>query len=651
MVVYHVWLGRVSGGIDVFLVLSAFLMTSSLVARLEARERVRLGAHWGRTFWRLVPAAAVVVLLTLAASAVLLPATRWPEVVDQGWASLLYGENWLLAHRAVDYYAADHSVASPFQHFWSLSVQGQVFVVWPALLVGLGWVARRWRLKLRPLVAVVFAGLFAVSLGWSVVATAAHQQSAYFDTRARLWEFCAGSLLALLGALRLPTAVRVGLGWLGVVGLVACGLVLEVTRSFPGYLALWPVLCGAAVVLAGGTGHRLGVDRLLGSAPLGWLGDRSYALYLVHWPVLVLWLGASGRGRAGLWDGGLVVLASVVLATVLAAVVEAPLRRAAWPRHTTGRTWAALATAFAVAAVPLALWKADLDRGIGGAAAVALTGARTAHPGAAALAPGAPTPPADTDPLPDVAALRKEFASLPGRCGGSWRPSDPVLVCGEQVPDGPVGRTVVVVGDSHAEQWLPSLQPLAQRHGWRLVSLLKGGCSFGEPGSRTGSCDAFNRAALAYLLERRPDAVVTVATAAHRTTAAERLVDGYPGVVRSLTAQGLVVVGLRDNPRFTSGPVACALERGVEAPECAPPRTTKLAARNPAGALQATARFVAVDLNDRICSDRCRAQVGNVWVYLDDNHLTRTYAATLAPVLGERLGAALGWPELGGARG
>ncbi len=652
VVSYHVWLGRVSGGIDVFLLLSAFLMSGSLLTRLEAGERVSVPGHWVHTFWRLVPAAAAVIVATLAAAAFVLPATRWPEVVDQAGASLFYAENWLLADRAVDYYAPDRGLASPLQHFWSLSVQGQVFLLWPAVLIGLGRLADRQRLRLRPLVLLVFGVVFAASLSYSVITTGSRQQFAYFDTGARLWEFALGTLLAV-GASRVRPGlgVRVMLGWVGVVGLLACGLVLDVTRSFPGFLALWPVLCGAAVVVAGRTGHRLGVDRVLVSPALRWLGDRSYALYLVHWPVLVLWLAASGRREAGFLDGAGVVAISVAGAWLLAAAVESPLRRAAWPSRSTRHGLLAIAAAVAVAAVPAGVWKTEQATAVGGDSAIAQTGARTDHPGAAALEPGAPAAPAGVEALPAVSTLRGEFASLPGRCSGAWQPSNPILVCGAQVPDGQAIRTMVVVGDSHAEQWLAALQPLAAKHRWRIVSLLKGGCSLGEPGSRTGSCDEFNRAALDYLIERRPDAVVTVATAAHRTTPAERMVPGYAGAVRALSGHGLTVVGLRDNPRFASAPIACALEHGLDAPECAPPRVTKLAEANPAAGLARVPGFVAVDLTDRICAERCQARVGNVWVYLDDNHLTKTYAATLAPVLEQRLGAGLGWPELGEGRG
>ena len=653
VVTYHVWLGRVSGGIDVFLLLSAFLMTGSLVRRLEAGERVSLRRHWLHVFQRLAPAAAVVVTTTLVASWVVLPATRWRDLLVEALASLGYVQNWVLARRSVDYYASDQGLASPLQHFWSLSLQGQVFVLWPLLLVALAVVARRSGLALRPLVAGVFGAVFMVSFAYSVLTTRERQAFAYFDGGARLWEFALGTLLALaVTRARVPTVPRVVLGWVGVVGMLSCGLVLQVTHAFPGYLALWPTLSAAAVLVAGRTGHPWAVDRVLASRLLVSLGGVAYALYLVHWPVLVLWLAASGRSRAGLLDGAGVVASSLVLAFVLARSVEQPLRRLRWTQGTTWRSAAVVGAFLIPAGASCAVTLAHLGAEAGRAERVALGQEVAQYPGAravgaarsAAVGADAPIELPVADRLPPVTALRQEFVTLPRRCTGAWAAGDP-LTCTVQDPPGVVSRTVVVVGDSHAEQWLAALQPIAREQGWRLVALLKGGCSYGAATSREGECAETNAAATDYLLDHHPDLVVTVSTAAHRTTAAERLVGGYPAAVRTLTGRGIPVVGLRDNPRWAFGVVACVLEEGDAARRCRAPVSDKLAATNPADVLRGADGFASVDLTDHLCPrGSCPPSVGNVWVYLDDNHLTRTYAATLAPVLERRLRDSGVWP-------
>ena len=182
VVAYHVWLGRVSGGVDIFLLISAFLLTLSFVRKAEAGRPFGLLAHWLHLFKRLLPAAVVVILAVLAGTWLILPQGRWPQVLDQAWASLLYRQNWLLADTAVDYYAQDHAGASPLQHFWSLSIQGQVFILWPlvfaataAVLNLLSRVPRLQGLTYRGLLALVFAAVFAVSLAYSIDQTASNQ--------------------------------------------------------------------------------------------------------------------------------------------------------------------------------------------------------------------------------------------------------------------------------------------------------------------------------------------------------------------------------------------------------------------------------------------------------------------------------------------
>jgi peptidoglycan/LPS O-acetylase OafA/YrhL len=205
VVTYHVWLGRVSGGVDIFLLISAFLLTLSFVRKVEAGKSLNLLSHWLHLFKRLLPAAVVVLLGILAGTWLILPQSRWPDVLDQAWASLLYRQNWLLADTAVDYYAQDHSGASPLQHFWSLSIQGQVFILWPLIFACAALV---WRLlrrlpagcprpSYRMVLLTAFSGIFVVSLIFSIDQTATNQAYAYFDTRTRLWEFALGSLLAL----------------------------------------------------------------------------------------------------------------------------------------------------------------------------------------------------------------------------------------------------------------------------------------------------------------------------------------------------------------------------------------------------------------------------------------------------------------------
>lgn len=598
VVTYHVWLGRVSGGVDIFLLISAFLMTLSFTRKVESGAPLRLLSHWLHLLKRLLPAVVVVVLGVLAGTWAILPQSRWPDVLEQAWASLLYRQNWLLADSAVDYYAQDHSGASPLQHFWSLSIQGQVFVLWPLVFAGTALLSRLLRrrtrqdhvlLRYRSLLAAAFGAIFAVSLAYSIQQTATNQAHAYFDTGARLWEFALGSLLALaLPYLKPGRVLRVVLGWGGLVAMLSCGLLLTVDRSFPGFIALWPTLAAAAIITAGQSGSRFGVDRFLTWKPLVALGDNSYALYLWHWPLLVLALAGAGITAPNLFQGLCIVAASLVLAVLTTRFVEKPLREWHWPKRRAWRTAVVIAACGALLAGPVAVWQSQLlaDE------AEAASQPKELTPGAAALAPenaGKPTPEAKIIPAP--AAMKNEWADIDGLCTDANVPSDPLLQgCLQNNKPDKVTKRIVVLGDSHAQQYMAALGPIAKSHGWEVVTLLKGNCRFGgESPERDADCNAFNRASAQYVLDHRPDAVFTVASLTHKEAPFETEVPEYLAGIKPFTDAGMDVVGIRDNPRFTINMPECVQKNGPDASECnvrrnrsrGPHRWTRTAARCP----------------------------------------------------------------------
>lgn len=652
VVAYHVWLGRVSGGVDIFLLISAFLLTLSFVRKAETGRPFGLLGHWLHLFKRLLPAAVVVILGVLAGTWLILPQGRWPQILDQAWASLLYRQNWLLADTAVDYYAQDHAGASPLQHFWSLSIQGQVFILWPlifAAAAGILAVLRRLPacagLTYRGLLGIGFGAVFAVSLAYSIEQTAGNQAYAYFDTRARLWEFALGSLLALaLPYLKPGKALRVVLGWAGLVGMVSCGLLLTVDRSFPGFVALWPTLSAAAIIVAGQTGNRYGVDRVLSSKPAVALGDNSYALYLWHWPVLVLALAATGVEAPNLMQGLGIVGASVLLAVLTTRFVEKPLRDWHWPKLRAWRTAVVIAACGAILAGPVSVWQTFLTAEETATAAQP----RELTPGAAVLTPGIEADPAPAARIiPGPSALDNDWAGIQTPCSGSNATDDPILEgCRQEIPEGGGTKRIVVLGDSHSQQYLGALAPIAAAKGWELVTLLMPACRFGaESDTRTAECNAYNRASAGYVLEHRPDAVFTVASLTHEEAPFETEVPGYLDGIRPFADAGIEILGIRDNPRFTFNMPECVQRNGADAPECNPPVAESLVEPSPLENYRGKVDSLhLMDMSDFICARGvCPAVVGNVYVYKDDNHLSRTYAESMIPMFEQRLLAATGW--------
>ncbi|WP_298585346.1 acyltransferase family protein [uncultured Kocuria sp.] len=664
VVAFHVWTDRVSGGVDVFFVLSAFLLTGSFVRRVESGRPLALRAYWLRTFSRLLGPLAVMLLAVLAVVLLLFPPSRWETLVGHAWGSLLYVQNWVLAAEAVDYYAGGGAASTPLQHTWSLSVQGQVFLLWPLLLAGTAWAAHRTGARFRVLAGILFTVVLAASLARSVLATAASPDAAYFDTSARLWEFALGSLAALaVAALSRPGAsastarrgLAAGLGWAGLATVVATPFVVDAQTRFPGSVALAPTLGAAAVLLAGAlaTGTRGGVDRILTVRPLVRLGDHAYGVYLWHWPLLIAYALVTVREDVPVAHGVGILLGSLLLTWATAPLTRLPVLLVhAWrtlarrPLPGAGDLTRLVATLLLVAVPVGAAQGGTLLRT---AQQQGLERSEENYPGAAVLR-GEATAPTGVPPVPTDAERETEW----GETGLECAPGDGLEAIGELGDCWAVGptdgtapsRTIVVIGDSHAMQLLTPVTRAAERRGWAVISYLRMGCRYaaGSPG-RSDACNDFNAAARDAALEQRPDAVLTIGTRSLAQAPHEELEDGYEEGIAPLLEAGLPVVAFRDNPRFPYDMFECVETYGADHPRCNEPRSEALLDVNPL--LEVAARHEGlhvVDLTDRLCTaDVCPAVVGNVVVYRDLDHVTSSYGATLTPDVEERLTSTLGW--------
>ncbi|WP_281275453.1 acyltransferase family protein [Saccharothrix australiensis] len=640
VVVYHVWLGRVSGGVDVFFLLSGFLLTGQL-ARAAASGGIDLGALWGRVIRRLVPAAAVVLAGVMAVGVVALPESRWFQTIREVVAAALFLENWQLVADAADYFGR-HNHASVVQHFWSLAIQGQFYLVWPVLVAALAAVARRAGTGVRRPLAVLLAAVFAGSLAYSVVLTAADQPLAYFHSLTRAWEFALGGLLALgVERFAAPRPARIALGWAGAIGLVACGLVLQVGSVFPGWLALWPTLCGAAVIAAGATSSRFGVDRVLVSPALRHLGDLGYSLYLWHWPVLVFYLVIRGREEVGLAGGVFVIAVSAALSVATHHLVEVPARRSGGGRWSGYRLGVLALVPVLVAA---GCWQVVSLRK---AASYAVLVDDPDHPGALARTPefeywGSE----EATIIPPMVTLPRDFAGIAGsRCTRSPR-NKGLEICTAPGTSTPAKR-IVVVGDSHMQQYLGVIWSIAEGRNWGVTFMLRGACPFSVdadamPGDR--GCVQWNADAAEEIRALRPDLVVTNGSRDVRVGLTERTPPGFVEQWRALDRAGIPVLAVRDNPRFGFSPSACLVANGMDAEPCSTPRAELLTVEPPYAELPDLPPNVSfADFSDLFCDDTlCPPVIGNVHVYLDDNHVSATYAATMTPMVERELVARLG---------
>nr|WP_275436601.1 acyltransferase family protein [Helcobacillus sp. ACRRO] len=647
VVLYHVFVGRVSGGVDVFLFVSAFFLTGTFLRRWERGQPTAPLAYWARTFKRLLPpAAAVIAVFLLLTWLVAGPQTVLAEL-PHAMASLAQVENWFLIGQSVDYYAASRERAPLLQHFWSLSIQAQVFILLPALFALISHLTRRIPAHRRTrarfsLTTIALLLLFAASLLWSALSTASQQEIAYFDTTARLWEFCLGALVAValhhrggrgLAVFAQRPALSAAVSYTSVAALVAMGAVVDVAGLFPGLIALWP-LTAAALVMT--TGH----NRLLASRPFQFLGDISYGLYLIHWPLLIVMLASRAQTRLPLTAGMLVVAVSLIAAWLLTRFVDSPIRHWEWagarPIRGAAVTAAALLIGFGATTA--------VERGAASQVAAQEALAFANNPGAQTLKPGyEPHPQRDPSApeLPGPAARPDRWFELPDECTDGFRIDldFPGLICRTRVSDRvpmddpasrPAGEKLVLyVGNSRLQQSAAAIEPLAEAEGWNSAELIKTGCAFGNRVDAAGNfgheCAPFADRGLEYILKVRPDAVV-MATTFVTLDGKEVVSPGTETIIDRLEAEGIRVIGLRDTPRLGAHAGKCR-ESGGSVDDCTEPLQAALQGERADRALADRKSVHLVDLTADFCPrGTCSPVLGNVTVFQDQHHVTKEIA-------------------------
>ena len=668
VVTYHLWPHVVHGGfigVDIFFVISGFLITSHLLREVAKTGRIKLASFWARRARRLLPASLLVIAASFLATIAFAPASLWDQFDSEFAASALYVQNWLLAFNSVDYLAADNA-ASPVQHYWSLSVEEQFYVVWPLLiLAGIGIAALVSRVSRRTAIAVVLTVVTGASLIYCVLLTHFDPAPAYFVTTTRAWEFGLGGLLALLLEKPRPgnPVLRAVLSWGALAVIVLTNFYYTSSISFPGYRALLPTVATALVIYAGVPDVRWAPSRLMGLRPVQWLGDISYSFYLWHWPPIILLPFVFDHGLTWI-QRILILVASIVLAWLTKRFVEDPVRRARWLNRRTPYLTLAL-TAVTMIAIVVSTTTASTVKDAQIASTIAqnksLTRSGTDCLGAAAVAPDnqpCVNPSLKGKLLPDAAAGERDWVIPPDRHCRTGVYSPKVLFCTFLKPTSQTNPIrIALVGDSHAEQWLPAVQIIAKQHGWGLDTYLKGGCPFStveradNESTSLGSCATWNNTVMQRLAANPYSLIITSEVTGSTfvtnpgETSQEAGVRGLVAQWDKVQAMGTEVVAIRDGPSLPRSVPQClsglhgdvAAQVGVcagkEATALHPDPQVKAAQESGAG---------LIDLTEFFCQHSiCPAVIGSVVVYRDNAHLGGTYSRSLAPYLGRQLTAYL----------
>ncbi|MFA6157096.1 acyltransferase family protein [Mesorhizobium sp.] len=636
VVIFHIWPAVLPGGyvgVDVFFVISGYLITG-LLARMALRDgHISLTAFYSRRVRRLLPAALLTLLVALAGTLVLLSSARWEETAIQVAASALYSQNWRLAWQAVDYLGAEEA-ASPVQHYWSLSIEEQFYIVWPVLMMAVLWLARRFRQPPRAALLVALAVVFAGSLAVSVFVTRSDPAGAYFFTHTRLWELALGALLALAvhdfkGGNGLNAALprRAAMQAAGLAAIGASALFFSASTPFPGAYALLPTLGTVLVISAGDvrTGRFGGLDALL----LRYVGDRSYSIYLWHWPLIVFY--TAHCPSIGLTAGlGLIVL-TLAISHLSYRFVEQRYRR---PRSDT--EWKPLVhgtIAVAVCVMTAGGLGYALDRqGVD----TSLIGTPD-YPGPAALLANAVVPPG-VDLLPSLGQLKRDVPIVYRLKCHQEQGSIRAVGCMLGDPDGT--RTIVVAGDSHAAQWIPAIDRIARDRKWKLVTFTKAACPFTraavtDNGKSYEACAKWRDNVLTEIGRLRPDLLFT-SQSRYSSTPEPAMIEGLRSIWAELNEEGVRVIAIRNTPYLKFDPGDCL---AADPAKCVTVRKEVEASNVLAVAAAPLPGVRVVDMNDALCGrETCSAVVGNIIVWRDVHHMTATYALALAPYLAKAAG-------------
>jgi peptidoglycan/LPS O-acetylase OafA/YrhL len=645
VVIFHLWPGRLPGGfvgVDVFFVISGFLITTHLLKSVE-NKTFKISNFWVRRVRRLLPASFTVLISTAIAVLVFVPVQLWLQWLKEIQASILYFENWILAIDAVDYLALSNE-ASPTQHFWSLSVEEQFYIVWPLLIaVALLFVRKRSPQVQRISMLAILVLITLSSLIYGICLTQAEPAIAYFSTPVRAWEFGAGALVAFAPAVKNKVVAEIT-SVIGLALIAYASFTFTSALPFPGLWALVPVLGAAAVIVGSANSGLLG--KVFEFKPFQWLGERSYSIYLWHWPIIILLPYAIGAELTT--ETKLAAFAlTLVLATITTAFIEKPfLPGGSIPTFkpitvfsslivVSGILVGSLAVGIAHANAVIAAEKEKTDDIVNGSLDCFGAGAR---------APGK-APCLDPD-------LKGLYPSLATAAADNFWPEECVVTNREDVEPiacevGKANSTtrIALVGDSHAKHYAAAFVDLAKKNNWSVEIFVKGGCPFStaersrDDTVLTKACTVYVQNMQKIISEKKYDLVITsqkngvewiTAGKSQEETAIEGLEEAWSTVI----SQGIPVLAIKDSPMPIPKVIRC-LE--IKAPKDCTLSRSEAFLFDPQ--IQAVERLNSqlvslVEFDDVYCDQsKCFSVIGNAIVYRDANHLTSTFTRTLARFL------------------
>jgi peptidoglycan/LPS O-acetylase OafA/YrhL len=661
VVFYHADSPGVTGGfvgVDVFFVISGFVITGVLLRERGGTGHTSIVAFYARRVRRILPAATLTILATVAASYALLGFVAGNGVADDGRWAAVFLANFHFESIGTNYFTATLP-PSPLQNFWSLSVEEQFYLVYPTLFLVVA--SLRGRVSLHVRMAVVLSAVVAGSFWLSVTQTASAPTAAYFSPFTRAWELALGALVAVgtPWLKRLPITIAATLAWSGLVAIGVAAFTFTSATPYPGSLVAIPVV-GAALVIGGGVAEpRRGAERLLGLGPFQWFGKRSYSLYLWHWPILIIAAEQAGRTSLPFRDTIWLLLLAVAVSMASYRLVENPIRHLRLPPKATVAAGAAVVLATVLALTLAITTETTPDAAVHlpiapntDAVLQAVAAARSIH-----------TVPSILDPsLADVGSDYGEDG-ISRACSASYFQSTTEKLC--VLGDVHGRRLLVVYGDSHAGMWLPGFDGLAKTAHMRLLVLSKPGCpaalvtisnprGVGNPAGAFTACNEWHTWAVKTINRLAPSMLVVTQESGFTAPgqpqpvfSASEWADGLNALLAKIPNPRIEKVILGNIPQLAGSPPTCLAAHLNQVQACSTPIAQAVVPLDATEYAVARAHGIKyIDPTSWLCSRVCTAIVGAYDVYLDKFHITAAYATYLQNALAHALFSSTPLPTL-----
>lgn len=628
--IYHIWFGKVSGGVDVFFVVSGFLITTSIISTINKTGEFKFWPYISKLMKRLFPLAFIIILVVLILSIFFLPSTIFDKTIKETFSSMFYYQNWQLAISNTDYLDANQ-MKSPFEHYWAMSIQGQFYIIWFILFSGILLLIKKYGLSNgKRLVNVVLGFLFIVSFIYSVYLTAINQPLAYFITFTRVWEFALGGLLCInLSSIKISNIAAEIIGWIGLIGLILTGALFDVSTMFPGYIALWPMTCALLIILSGNKETKYGVKNFLSMPIMIKLGGVSFGIYLWHW-VLLSFYKYNISENPGIVAGLLIILLSIALSFVTTKYIETPIRNAKFNKLAFKRIgYIALVNILLITGlvshnqyVKIQDKKAVANKDYPGALSINL----------------------DKDKIKENKP-KPEFANVFDDLPQSHLENSNQSMSKSEVKVGEYGKqkdykaTIALVGSSHSEHWLGAVIKAAEENDYRVINITRSGTRFSTGYKKNTLQDDWVKNVENYL-EKADDIDLVLSHVTASDTESEKIQQQMVDqLLKVKNNYGIEVMAIRDIPRYDFN-VSEELEKHGE---------KDTIERMNKGNRQLDEAFWEQISNEEKdlpqfdpseyfkVNGKYRPIIGNIVVYRDMDHMTNTYSETFGPILGDEI--------------